>query len=482
VRIHKFSKMLGLSILSLTLVLPVQGQNSNDLPALGDTTSGLISLQQEKQLGQDWLRQLRAQVPTLDDPILMEWFHDLIYRLVPDSQLQTTSLQLVTLDSGDLNAFAVPGGIVGINYGLLLYSDDEDQVASVLAHELAHLSQRHFARQVEAAQKRDPVALATLLASLVLIATSNTEAGIAGMMSSQAASIQNQLAYSRDFEREADRLGMNNLVSAGFSPDAMPNMFSNMQAASRYRGSAPEFLQTHPLTTSRVADAAGRAAAYTAHPTEKSFRFRILRLAAEKRYVLQDNASKEFNNRLTTAERSGLTAEADALRYALASIALSERRNSEGLTWLADIHKPNLLTNILQAQLLAADGQSDKAVNSLRTLQALHPGSLPLKAALADILLKNGDNKAATPIWRELTQSYPEVPRFWESLSQSAERNGDLILAHRALAEYHFAQGQNQEAAQQLRLAISKAQKSGDLQRELALKERLKSIDLKPRR
>ena len=132
-------------------------------------------------------------------PVLLEWFHDLIYQLVPDSDIQISDLHLVTVDSPQLNAFAVPGGIVGINYGLLLYADNEDQIASVLAHELAHLSQRHFARQVEAARKRDPVTLATLLASLILIATSNGEAGIAGIMTSQAAAVQDQLAYTREF-------------------------------------------------------------------------------------------------------------------------------------------------------------------------------------------------------------------------------------------------------------------------------------------
>ena len=157
-----------------------KGYSETELPALGDSTSGLISLQQEQELGQLWLRQLRANQATIDDPMLITWFTDSIYQLVPFSELQVTDLQLVVVDSPQLNAFAVPGGIIGINFGLFLYTQDEDELASVLAHELVHLSQRHFARQVEAAQRRNPIALATLLASIILIATDNPDAGFAG--------------------------------------------------------------------------------------------------------------------------------------------------------------------------------------------------------------------------------------------------------------------------------------------------------------
>jgi predicted Zn-dependent protease len=449
-------------------------QDSQQLPSLGDATSGLISLQEERALGQNWLRNLRSQAPTMDDPILMEWFHDLIYRLVPDSDLQISDLHLVTVDSPQLNAFAVPGGIVGINYGLLLYSDNEDQVASVLAHELAHLSQRHFARQVEAARKRDPVTLATLLASLILIATSNGEAGIAGIMTTQAAAVQSQLAYTREFEREADRLGMTTLVNSGFSPDAMPAMFRNMLDAARFRGDIPEFLQTHPLTATRVADAAGRAGAYAGKQTEKSFRFRVLRLKAEARYLLGDEAEVEFTKRLDEATSS----QRDALLYMLAYLDLQQERYQAGLKTLEKVGTPNLLTNILQQQLLASSGERSRALDTLRELRVLHPNSLPLESTYATVLADAGNYAEATRVLRHLTEDYPDNPGLWESLSQNASKQKDLILASRALAEYYYTTGRSQEAAQQLRNAIRQAELENDLQRELALKARLKVIDV----
>lgn len=472
-KIH--TRLLIASLTSVTLLLPASGhsQDAQQLPALGDSTSGLISLQEERALGQSWLRSLRSQVSTLNDPILLEWFHDLIYRLVPDSNLQVSDLHLVTVDSPQLNAFAVPGGIVGINYGLLLYSDSEDQVASVLAHELAHLSQRHFARQVEAARKRDPVSLATLLASLILIATSNGEAGMAGIMTTQAAAVQDQLAYSRDFEREADRLGMNTLASSGFSPEAMPAMFRNMLNAARFRGDAPEFLLTHPLTATRVADAAGRASAYPETAPEQSFRFRILRLSAEARYQLGDGAETEFRKRLQDAS----IAEADALNYALAELAAREEAYDRANNYLGDISDNNLLVKLLQARIDSVTGDTLGALERIEELEKLHPQSLPLKSTHAQLLSTAGRYAEAASILRGLTEQYPDVPGFWEDLSQNASKSGNLVLASRALAEYYFTTGRTQEAAQQLRNAIRKAEEKGELQRELALKERLKEVE-----
>lgn len=448
-------------------------QESVQLPSLGDTTSGLISLQEERVLGQSWLRNLRSQAPIMDDPILIEWFHDLIYRLVPDSNLQISDLSLVTVDSPQLNAFAVPGGIVGINYGLLLFADNEDQVASVLAHELAHLSQRHFARQVEAARRRDPVTLATLLASLILIATSNGEAGIAGIMTTQAAAIQNQLSYTREFEREADRLGIATLVRSGFSADAMPAMFDNMLTATRFRGRIPEFLQTHPLTATRVADTAGRAASYENKKTEQSFRFQILKLNAEAHYILGDEALVEFNKRLDDAPPS----QRDALLYMISSLNIEQDRYQAGLESIAKITAPNLLTQLLEQQALAKKGEYAQALSALRTLRVLHPNSLPLETTYASILAEAGNYAEAKRAFKHLTEDYPSIPDFWQRLSQSASEHNDLILASRALAEFYYTTGRIQDAIKQYYNAIRYAELKNDLQRELALRERLRVIE-----
>jgi len=274
---------------------------SNDLPELGDSTSGLVSQTQEHQLGRIWLRQLRAQTRTINDPITLSFIEDLIFRLAPHSEVRDHRFEFVVIDQGDLNAFAVPGGIIGINMGIFLHATDEDEISSILAHELAHLSQRHFARQIENSKRQAPIALASLLASILLMASNNADAGFAGLVSTQAASIQNQLAYSREWEREADRTGMKTLVNSGLDPHAMPSMFQQMLAANRYSQRPPEFLMTHPITDTRVSDAANRAQAYKIKQRTRSFNFLILQQRAKIRYLLPEEDQLAYFDRLLKA-------------------------------------------------------------------------------------------------------------------------------------------------------------------------------------
>ncbi len=453
-----------------------KGYSETELPALGDSTSGLISLQQEQELGQLWLRQLRANQATIDDPMLITWFTDSIYQLVPFSELQVTDLQLVVVDSPQLNAFAVPGGIIGINFGLFLYTQDEDELASVLAHELVHLSQRHFARQVEAAQRRNPIALATLLASIILIATDNPDAGFAGLVSSQAAAIQSQLAYSRDFEREADRLGMSILVQSGLDPHAMPDMFSSMMEANRYSSSALEFLMTHPLTGSRVADAANRAEQYPVNARSRSFEFLVLKLAAERRYQLKDNSTAEFRQRLENAKGT----DHDALLYQLADISLVQREPDKGMDYLQQIsseYRKHPATEALQARIMAASGQSAQAVGLLRQQLLIHPQDLSLRETLSRLLIEMDRAAEAIPMLKDLTEDYSQMPFSWSLLSEAANAAGDQVLAYRALGESYYYSGRRQDAVQQFRSAIREAARIKDFQRESAIRERLRSIE-----
>lgn len=459
--------------LCLLLTLTSASHSTPELPSLGDSTSGLISLQQEKELGTEWLRSLRSQAPTIEDPMILTWFQDLVYELVPNAGLQDPQLSLVVVDSPELNAFAVPGGIVGINLGLLLYSDDEDEVASVLAHELAHLSQRHFARQVEAAQRRDPVTLATLLASIVLIATSNTDAGVAGLIGSQAAAIQNQLAYSRDFEREADRLGLTTLSRSGRDPQAMTDMFSNMLAAGRYRGASLEFLMTHPLTSSRVADAAGRAAQLPQQQRHRSFTFSALHMLTEARYQLQDEAEAEFNRRLKDASGE----QRDALLYNLARIAADASAWEKGLEYLSQTSSNEAEIQALKARILSGAGRHSEALAVLQQARRTQPDNLSLRLTEASVRLTSNDAATAVMILRKVTENRPEIPSYWGLLSQAADKAGDPILAYRALGESYYYSGRRQEAAQQMQSALREAGKAGDFQREAAIRERLKTIE-----
>src|SRR5690554_2900638 len=187
----------------LSFVSPTQA-DAVKLPELGNSTSSIVSLQQEYQLGQYWLRAFRQQASLLDDPLLYTYVHGLIQSLAYYSPLEEKYFDLLLVDNTSFNAFAVPGHIIGVHSGLFLYANTEDQLASVLTHEIAHLSQRHYARSVEQRRQQNMLSLAGLLGSLLLIAAGGGDAGIAALTATQAAAISSQLRYSRIHEQEAD--------------------------------------------------------------------------------------------------------------------------------------------------------------------------------------------------------------------------------------------------------------------------------------
>ena len=185
------------------------------IPNLGASSSSLFSQASERRLGNLWLKVFRAQAPVLDDPLLQDYIENLIFELLVHSQLRDRSIQLVIVDNPTINAFAVPGGIIGVHNGLLHHAQTEDELASVLAHEIAHISQRHFSRRQEQARNQSPLTVAGLIAGLVLAATAGSDAGLAAMTATQAAAQDSMLRYSRANESEADRIGLSTLVAAG---------------------------------------------------------------------------------------------------------------------------------------------------------------------------------------------------------------------------------------------------------------------------
>ena len=249
------------------------------LPNLGEASTSLFSAEYEHQLGRTWLRIFRSQVPTVDDPLLFDYLEDLIYKLVTHSQLEDRRVELVVVDNPTINACAVPGGVIGVHNGLLMYAQTEDELATVLAHEIAHLSQRHFSRGVEFRKNQQPLNLAAMLAGLVIMATAGGDAGLAAISAAQAAAQDSALRYSRGNEQEADRIGMQTMVDAGMDPHAAPAMFERMLQASRYSSGnrVPEFLRTHPLSESRIADTRNRAREYPKLIRQTSLNYQLMR-------------------------------------------------------------------------------------------------------------------------------------------------------------------------------------------------------------
>ena len=449
------------TILLVLTSLSIQTRSaSNELPTLGDATSGLISLQQEYRLGRAWLQNLRQQAAVISDPVLTEYTENLIYRLASNSEVKDLRLEIILLDNPQLNAFAVPGGIIGINAGLFLYAQNESQFAAVMAHELAHLSQRHFARQVEESRKQAPIAMATLLGSIMLLATNNTEAGFAGLMTSQAAATQWALSYSRDWEREADRLGMHTLVNSGFDPEGMPSMFEQMYNAHKYSERPPEFLLTHPVTESRIADAAARVDNLKKVKETSDLDYQLVRTALLRQYKSASHNLNFFQQAVTKAKSKD-----DKLiaLYGLAQTHLDREEHQEALAATQQLikeDKSRIGFITLHAKALYSSGNKKAALNLLEQNLNLTPDNHPLTMAYADLLMKEQNfQKARNQLQRHVLLRSTD-PAIWQKLGEAEGKLGNEVGQHRARAEFFFLTGYKQKALKQLEIALEQSEEN----------------------
>lgn len=442
---------LGLIILLASLSTQAA---SNDLPSLGDATSGLISMEQEHVLGRTWLRNLRMQSNTLHDPVLTEYTENLIYRLASNSQVTDRRLEIVLLDNKQLNAFAVPGGVIGINAGLFLHAQTEAQFAAVLAHELAHLSQRHFARQVEESRKQAPIAMATLLGSIMLLATNNTEAGFAGLMTSQAAASQWALSYSRDWEREADRLGMHTLTSAHIDPHGMTQMFRQMSEAHKYSERPPEFLLTHPVTEKRISDAAARVDTLTIEKIEEDIEYLLMRHRLLIQYQKESHTLAHYQEQLRQTKDLKLK---QIYQYSLALILNEQGQYKQALAYaraIMNTDKYRMSYQILHDQILFNMGEQQTALGHMKKALSLNPDNHPLTMVYADMLMKNKDYLEAEHELKRHSSIRKTDPYVWQQLSEAQGKAGNNIGLFQSRGEYLFLTGQQEKSIQQLNSAL----------------------------
>lgn len=466
----------------LLLAPPVTAQDNDELqlPVLGDASSSAFSLQKEYQLGRAWLMIFRSQVEVVHDPLLEDYVRDLTYRLATFSELKDRRLQTIVVNNRTLNAFAVPGGVIGVHNGLFMEASTEAQFASVLTHELAHLSQRHFARSVEAQKRNSIPAMAGLLAGILLAATAGGDAGMAAITATQAATLQNQLRYSRLHEQEADRAGMQTLARADMDPSAAAAMFEQMQAAARYAGTRPpEFLLTHPVTESRISDARNRARQYPRKMYTDSTLYQLMRARVEVSFFQNSKeAVKHFQARTKQNSRYP-----DADQYGLVLALTADGNYGAAQQHLQPLlaASPNELAYLVaQAELYLASGQYQEAINLTQQRLALSPGNHPLTMLLAEALLKANQPHKAEALLKEHSRENPNDPAVWYMLAETHGLAGNIVGVHQARAEYFVLNGILDKAIQQLQYALPMLK--GDHVTTAKVQERIRQIqDLKRR-
>jgi predicted Zn-dependent protease len=425
------------------------------LPNLGESSTSMFSAEFEHQLGRTWLRIFRSQVPTVDDPLLHDYLEHLIYLLVSHSKLEDRRVEVVIVDSPEINAFAVPGGVIGINNGLLLYAQTEDELVTVLSHEIAHLSQRHFSRGVEFQQKNQPLTLAAMLASFVLLATVGGDAGMAALSATQAAAQSSALRYSRTNEQEADRVGMQTLVDAGFDPHAAPSMFERMMQASRYSNSEriPEFLRTHPLSENRIADTRNRARQYPKREPSVSLDYQLMRArVANQLATSPEEAVQKFRGELAGTPRS-----AEAATYGLVLALTSAGKADEAGLELDGIwsKSPDRVEYIIaDAEIDMARNQPGKAVSKLAARLKVTPGNHALTMTYAKALMMDQKPHIAEEVLVAQSKLNPGDPGLWYLLAEVQGLAGNIVGLHQARAEYFILNGNLDQAEKQLNYAL----------------------------
>ena len=437
--------------LFISLLVFSQEKDLN-LPNLGDRVSGVISLEQERMLGQGFLEQVYAQAPLIDDPIIQEYTELLIYKLSETSQVKDRQFTIVLIDEKSLNAFAAPGGVIGVNGGLFLNAGNEAQLASVLGHELAHLSQRHFARNVLRGRDTNLASSLVMVSAIALaIISNNPTAFITG----PAALQQQQLRYSRIFEREADRYGFNNLIAAGYDPAGMGQMFENMAKVRKLAGdNPPEFLLTHPITSSRVSDAFNAADQIEFTGGKKNtinFEFIKGRLKARYNSLSPQAAVRYF-------EKLYKDIPTNENKYAYLSALQSNGQTDQALSVMDDILKKfpkNLILNTSKSEILLSGNQLSLAQKNIEQVLNISPRNYPASIIKAKILSSKKEFIKAEEILRDLLISKNRDPGLWMQLSEVQRAGKNIVGYHLSRGEYYTLIGDFDNALNQFQFALS---------------------------
>ena len=459
--------------LFLALCLVSQQLAASELPDLGDVSQGAFSARDEARVGSKIMRDIYADPSYYDDPELTDYLNNLGYRLVAASPENRLSFQFFVLRDPTLNAFALPGGFIGVHTGLIEATQNESELAGVLGHEIAHVTQHHLARMIESQNQGILPSLAAL-AVAILAARSNPQAASAAIATVQATSIQKQLNFSRDNEREADRIGIQIMRGAGFDPRAMATFFERLQKNSRlYENNAPAYLLTHPLTSERIADMQNRAANMPVKQVADSLEFQLIRAKLLAGEGPPEQAVKRFTEAIRDTRYNSLAAERYGLIVALLRTRQFDRAEQE-LNKLNQSGASSPMIALLSARLKQEAGDLNTALARYQAGRERFPGYRPLLYADANALLQAGKAKAALALVTDHLTLYPGDYRLYQMQSRAYAMQGKDFLRHRAQADAYVRQGNLDAAIEQLKLGLKS--RDGDFYQMSIAEARLKEL------
>ncbi|GAB4552920.1 MAG: M48 family metalloprotease [Rhizobacter sp.] len=500
--------LAGLCTLSLLLPAapPVWAQDR--LPALGEAASDDLSVGNERRLGEQIMRDIRRDPDYLDDPVLLEYLQSIWLPLVAAARErgdiaadldQQFAWEAFLVRDRSVNAFALPGGFVGVHLGLIAMTTSRDELASVLAHELTHVSQRHIARGMANSARQSLIGLAGMILGVIAASRSNRADGANAIISgSQAAAIQGQLNFSRDVEREADRIGFGVLTKAGFSPGGMAAMFEKLDQSSRLNDSGGfPYLRSHPLNAERIGEARSRMGTATPTPlasvlahTAAQARAKVMmdsRVDALRRWqALEAPPTASVSDKLMAAYASALAstllrdwARADtALQLALGLVNGSPRSDAKAQREVV----------LLQVQSLLARGDAARAADALRPYARGNGAPASRAVMLLSAQVAMGLDKPALQRSVEEMQTWttlhPQDATVWSQLGRSWQQLGHGLRALRAEAESRIAVGDLTGGVDRLRAGqkLARSNPAADFIEASVIDARLREIESQVRR
>lgn len=471
-------KRIALACLALSFSMPFLNQaNEIELPEIGDSAGAIISPQQEFRIGQSFYWRLQQQVDLVDDPEVADYLSQLGRRLVSNSDAPNLPFMFFMVPDDRVNAFAAPGGFIGVNSGLLLTSQEEDEVASVIAHEIAHITQRHLVRRYERQSQMSFPTTAALIAA-ALLGAADAKAGAAAITAVQAGTIQSQLSFSRAHESEADNLGMQMLVRSGFNALAMPTFFERLQQANQFHSgkSIPEFLRSHPVTSSRIAESRGRAVQYeTQRQLSDNLQFYLMR--EKLRVMTASNLSRLHRYYLASIE-NGSSLNDTAARYGHSLVLKAMGRYSQAKNIALDLiseDEDNLSFQLLLADIEMTRGNVDKALPIYQSNYELYSEDYALTVNYAKALLAAKKAERASELLLSQLSAGNNTQQVYKLLARARGDVGDTSQAHNWLAEYYFHAGRLKQAVDQLKLAAKFAE--GDKFQSAKINSRLSYVE-----
>jgi predicted Zn-dependent protease len=446
-------------LLTLVIALTPLGRATAEinLPDLGDASSASLGELEERRLGRQLMARVRRNLKLIDDLEITSYIDQLGHRLVVNSAEPTRHFQWFIVEDSTLNAFAAPGGYIGIHSGLISAAETQSELAAVLAHEISHATQNHLARLIARSKEVSLPAAGAMIASILL----GGQVGTAALLATNAAVLEDRLSYSRDFEREADALGIKTLSAAGFDPRGMTQFFSRMERWARVQElDVPEFLRTHPLTTARIAEAESRLARYPERSIQSDTPYRLMR--ARLRALYDDNPKDTLAYFTQQSLDTPTGIEYAIAKYGEALTQMRLREFEPATKTLAQLSReyPDLVAFAYAlTDNFAAAGDYNAALATVEktsvTSSAVTSGNEEANARIwslkkAELLIDAGRVGQAYAITKASLRERNNDQALYELHARAAAKSGDMIASHEAMAEYHFLNDDYKAALDQL--------------------------------